>query len=60
MLQHHDISRYDRIMFKSRNNSWTPLCIAEIGVEPIAIDNTTNRPIVPSDHFGLQATVVRK
>jgi endonuclease/exonuclease/phosphatase family metal-dependent hydrolase len=47
-----EIARYDRIMVKSKK--WTPQSIEIIGHQELT--RIDNRPILPSDHYGLVAT----
>jgi hypothetical protein len=58
MLQHHDESRYDRVMFKSRGDFWKSNSIEILGTKSVGVDN--GRQVFPSDHFGLVATIVKK
>eukprot|EP00029_Vermamoeba_vermiformis_P005461 TRINITY_DN1904_c0_g1_i1.p1 TRINITY_DN1904_c0_g1~~TRINITY_DN1904_c0_g1_i1.p1 ORF type:complete len:327 (-),score=7.09 TRINITY_DN1904_c0_g1_i1:85-1065(-) len=46
-----EITRYDRIMYRSKN--WTPTSIQIIGDREIT--RIGNHPILPSDHYGLVA-----
>jgi len=54
MLSGHERMRYDRIIFKSETSTWQPLSIEIIGDQPIKGETSwENKPLYPSDHFGL-------
>jgi len=53
MLRGYERMRYDRILFKCVTNTWQPLSIELIGDQPIIGTSWENKPLYPSDHFGL-------
>lgn len=58
MLRRFEQMRYDRIMFRSVSNHWTPTGIEMIGTQKIGDEQTKQgTPLFPSDHFGLCAEI---
>jgi len=51
MLQNYEQMRYDRVLFRTKENFWKPTEIHLLGTEKIEY---MEEPVFPSDHFGLE------